>query len=157
MPTDGAIYCEQAYAQGKMLDSSGWSGFLPRTITPSDIDHVFDNAGRMVFTEFSSKTSDWGKLPVGQRLLYENLLKSSGGRHVAALCQHNTPKDKQIDTRKGVIAFSLMRCRDGSVHWTEPFGGDRWDKFVKSWFVQTATTVTYIEKQIPEFTTTEAF
>jgi len=53
----GEIIAEQAYAQGKMLDHSGWTGFLPRNITPSDIDMVIANGQSMMLIEWSSRSS----------------------------------------------------------------------------------------------------
>lgn len=104
----GEIYDEQAYAQSKMLDHSGWESLLPRNITPSDIDEVFDNNGFIILREISRHHSEWKHLQQGQRRLFENLVKNAPHKHVAILWTHDVPKDKQIDTVKNVASFQLM-------------------------------------------------
>lgn len=105
----GAVYKEDAYAQGKMLDHSSWSHGpfpLPRGITPSDIDMVCDNAGRILLVEISSSKRDWRELDRGQRLAYINAI--SGTRHIAVLCSHNVPKTRMINTRLDIETFQAI-------------------------------------------------
>jgi hypothetical protein len=127
----GAILCEQAYAQGKMLDHSEWVS-LPRGITPSDVDFAFDNKGRMILCELSSKHSSWADVPYGQRLLYQNLV--TGSPHVAALCRHNVPRERAINTRVDVSAFQLMFSFGGELFVSIEMPGDAWARFVTKWF-----------------------
>lgn len=126
----GAIHTEAAYAQGKMLDNSSWN--LPRKITPSDFDCVFDNGGRLVLAEFSSSCSEWGELKYGQRLAYESAIK--GTHNLAALCKHGVPPDRQINTRNDVDSFQVMFCVAGDLVLSPLFDGNRWGRFIESWF-----------------------
>ena len=143
----GRIYCEQAYAQGKMLDSSGWDGFLPRGITPSDIDHVFDNNGQMIFMEVTSRFATWEELEsenLGQWLLYRNLILSCRRPSVAVLWLHDTPHNLQIDTLRGCVSFSVLSLCRGDLHRTTPLSGDRWPDFVWAWFTKTRQVLLYL-------------
>lgn len=134
----GAIYNLDAYEQGKMLDSSSWNGFLPRMITPSDIDHVFDNSGRMLFVEFSKDylKRTWGDVKKGQRLIYERLVMDGNGKHVAVLCYHNVPNGRQVDTRTDIEHFQAMyfNCHLRDVRYSDIRNGCEWEQFVKQWF-----------------------
>lgn len=154
----GAIYAEQAYAQGKMLDNSCWyhgvqacwdkkARILPRKITPSDLDNAFlplfgiisipwtiDNRGRIIFAEFSSRTHNWSSLSLGQHLLYQGLLDGVRGNSCAVLCQHNAPSDKQICTRHDVVGFHVMVWDNGPVYLASIDIGTMWERFVFDWF-----------------------
>lgn len=129
----GKIRCEQAYAQGKMMDSSGWYGFLPRGITPSDVDLYFDNDGQFIFVEFSSHNILWEHLDKGQRLGYWNLIR--GTKHIAVLCRHCVPQDTQINTRTDVIGFTVMYDCGGKMATQTYMGNGVWQNMVKKWFV----------------------
>src|SRR5687768_15001960 len=113
----GAIYNEQAYAQGKMLDHSEWK-LLPRKITPSDIDMCFDNRGWLLLCELSSKTPNWSDIPKGQFWLYKSMTAKS--RTIAALLKHNV-KDRQIDTLNDIQSFQVMLAGGRT---TEVFKGE---------------------------------
>jgi len=66
--------------------------------TPSDIDGVFDFGGR-AFIVFELKSGDT-PLPIGQRLLLENMVDGwrDGGRLAAAMvARHDAPIGKDID------------------------------------------------------------
>ena len=129
--SNGAIMHAQAYAQGKMLDSSNWAGVLPRQITPSDIDLIFANRGWMLFCELSSKHSSWQDVPAGQRYLYLELAKKPG--QVCALCKHCTPQNESIDTMNGVTSFELLfLTKDGLCTLNLP--GEYWCQNVMQWF-----------------------
>jgi hypothetical protein len=130
---DGTILHEQAYAQGKMLDHSGWSGKLPRKITPSDIDFVFDNRGSFLFGELTKDDLGWAGLNTGQQMLYQHLL--NGTSWIAVLCHHSVPSDRQIDTYADIDSFIPMIWANGKMYQAERFVGvERWQKFVISWF-----------------------
>ena len=127
----GWIFDEDAYAQGKMLNHASWNGILPRRITPSDVDMVFDNAGRIIFIELERSCSRWQEVTRGQRLLYENLIKS--GAHCACLCKHSVPVPMQIDTRYDIESFEIMVWDYGLVY-SKIQPGVYWKKFVCDWF-----------------------
>jgi hypothetical protein len=127
----GWIFAEDAYAQGKMLNHGGWNGVLPRRITPSDVDMVFDNAGKIIFIELSSSCSCWQEITPGQRLLYENAIK--GGAHCACLCKHSVPVSMQIDTRYDIDSFQIMVWDYGLVY-SKIQPGAYWQQFVSNWF-----------------------
>ena len=123
--TKGQIRVAEAYARGKMLDNSSWHGLLPRGITPSDVDAiwtteskeeanpmVFDNNGKMLFVEFSTKTSKWMELPKGQRVLYENICNNSTNQR-AVVAKIEPKPDKAIDTLHDVKSFQIMSYVDG--------------------------------------------
>ena len=129
----GEIYSELAYAQGKMLDASGWSGFLPRRITPSDVDHVFDDWGAMLFAEFSSQHKKWSELDDGQVWMYQNLVKGSNNA-IAALCKHSVPTTRQINTKNDVDSFHVMSAVNGMIKTSCVYDGARWPGFVLSWY-----------------------
>lgn len=140
----GAIYAEEAYAQGKMLDNSSWYGVLPRGITPSDIDAVFDNSGAFVLSEWSSSKTVWAGLETGQRLAYENLIKKTS--NVAAVCKHSVPIDRQIDTRHDCDWFQVMWWDGSKLCFSIVFEGSRWSAFVESWFKEPMDVVRHLEK-----------
>lgn len=133
--TPGKIACELAYAQGKMLDHSQWN--LPRGITPSDIDVVFEDAlhGRVLLVELSRNFAHWTSLSKGQQLLYSRLVCLGTGRIFAALCQHGVPMEEQIDTRNAITRFQVMYF-GALLGWaTSPvYEGELWPRFVDEFF-----------------------
>jgi hypothetical protein len=118
----GQIYCPEAYARGKMLNHGDWASILPRSITPSDIDAVFDNNGKLLFVEFSSRFSEWDRIPAGQRRLYQSLCRL-GAR--AVLCKHRIPPlGVEINTLHDVEAFQIMRRNEvGGVEYSRVWPG----------------------------------
>ena len=126
----GRILVEEAYAQGKMLESRSWYGLLPRKITPSDIDMVIDNNGRILFVEFDSNTAAWDGITRGQRRLYENIVLNGSGKHFAACCRHNV-KDRRIDTLHDVLEFQLMYMRGDSLNVSSIYDGSKWRRAVQ--------------------------
>jgi hypothetical protein len=114
----GSIHTPEAYAQGKMLDHSKWNGQLPRNITPSDVDMVVNSGRCTMFIELSTSADNWPALSRGQGQLYSALVKSAPDLHLAALCYHETPVTKQIDTMNGLITCSLLISKkDGTMMW----------------------------------------
>jgi hypothetical protein len=132
MISKGAIYAEQAYAQGKMLDHSEWFSILPRGITPSDIDMVLDNRGRMIFVELTTKYEMFEDLSTGQRILHEGLAKC--GKHVSVLGWHDVPSSRQINTFSDISKVSLMFACDGKIATLNGFTNFDWQVLVKWWF-----------------------
>jgi len=134
MANRGVIRCEEAYAQGKMLDNSAWN-YLPRGITPSDIDLVFDNAGRMLICELSRHHARWGALrkhAPGQVSLYEILVRRGC---TAALLKHSVPSTQTICSRNDIDSFAIMkRNGDGLFISEKPRDGSEWPAFVDDWF-----------------------
>ncbi len=105
----GEIYCESAYARGKMLNHSNLSQGLPRGMSPSDIDAVIDNNGKLLFMEYSSQFSCWADLKPGQRKLYEHIVEAGKGMQMAILVHHAIPPEGvQIDTLKDALEFQIM-------------------------------------------------
>lgn len=143
----GDIFSPQAYAQGKMLQNGKWHGVLRHGITPSDCDmQYFDNAGNILLAEFSRHHSSWHELSRGQRFGYENLVtisRESERYCIAVLCRHSVPSDKLICTYSNVDEFSVMMCADvaGVVTTFKPISGERWPKFVISFFEDPSRTV----------------
>lgn len=129
----GQIYNQERYLRGKLLDHSGWYGKLPRRITPSDIDFVFDNGKCQMLCELSSRRACWAALSAGQRRLYENLVKSGFGTIEAVCCWHaDVPT---INTFDDVIAFQVMRFAEhGGYCVGDIIGGEKWRQHVLDFF-----------------------
>ena len=128
----GAIRVEEAYAQGKMLESSSW--VLPRNITPSDIDLVFDDGVNevVVFCEFSSQVTNWTDVAYGQFLLYQAVIRDSA--NLACLCKHSVPTSSVIDTKNDVDSFQVMFCSEGWYYVSPEYPGRWWGDFVERVF-----------------------
>ncbi len=128
----GSIHSQEAYALGKILDNSSWS--LPRGITPSDIDLVFDNDGDMLACELSRETCLWTGLSVGQRLVYERFVMNGFARNLAAVCKHNVAPDfgRKIDSRNDIVRFQLMVLYNGRLEASEV--RHDWPHFVENEF-----------------------
>lgn len=123
----GRIRNYELYAQGKMLDHSGWAGKLTRGRTPSDIDMVFDFAGTFLFIELKLNSPFFHDMSKGQRILYKNLVKLGHGK-VIAVCAHiHTLPEQEVATLDDVIAFQVM------THFgiSEVRHGSQWLKFVQ--------------------------
>ena len=145
----GSILVKEAYAQGKMVESSGWANrekygtaILPRGITPSDIDVVFnpgtfmlDNAGHVLCVELSKQTNIWSQAKRGQYLAAQSLVKAGQGKIASAIGFHRTPTEEQIDLRESVESFSVMYYVAPTYACTKPFEGNQhWQRFVLAWF-----------------------
>lgn len=144
----GSIMVEGAYAQGKMLDNSGWN-ILPRSVTPSDCDmQFFDNNGHILLAEFSSNNTHWWQLKTGQRRGYESLVCLNDGtpvRCIACLCKHSV-KGREINTLTDVDSFCVMlpALSAGVVCTHNLFRGEKWGGFVKQWFDDPSSVVDYV-------------
>lgn len=102
----GRILVEEAYAQGKMLDSSAWAGDFPRGITPSDIDYVLESDGYFLFAEFNRGPGTFDAMSKGQRILYSNLCSLSPNC-VVAVVGHNAPRDRAICTKTDIESLEV--------------------------------------------------
>lgn len=134
----GAIRHRERYSQG--YDHSEWGRILPRKITPSDVDVVFDNMlnARQMFCEFTSSFRLWSQKPRGQRLLYQQLLSTSNYQNASVLCYHEVEPSRNIRTAEDVISFHVMRKVNGRVclfpEENRPYRGENWIEFVKSFY-----------------------
>lgn len=136
----GRIIVEQAYAQGKMLDHSGWD--LPRG-SLSDMDAIvtqhgiiqnstfMDNNGRMLFIEFSSKHKHWAYLDEGQRRGYASIVRIGKGQVFAALAYHQVPINKQIKSAVDVISYQLMYWDGHRIQYGDIRDGEDWTATMK--------------------------
>jgi len=131
MQDRGSIIAEAAYAQGKMLDHSGWAGQLARNITPSDRDFNIDANGRIIFGEASSNYESWDEVSIGQRRFYENCIR--GTEHCAVLCRHRVPTMQQVNTYSAFESFQVMVWSNGFVIGRIDRSVIRWQRFVKIW------------------------
>ena len=131
----GKIVCEEAYAQGKMLNHESW--LLPRGITPSDIDAVFDDGlhGRTLFVELTKSTSTWSAVSAGQRRLYWAIVARGHGNAIASLCLHAVPSHLEIDTRNDIVKFQVMYFASLFGCATSPvYEGKLWPRFVDDFY-----------------------
>lgn len=102
--SQGRIMVEQAYAQGKMLDHSGWS--LARGITPSDIDFTIEASGQFLFAEFSRNCGSTDCLKKGQAMMYRRLCSKSD-HNLVVVCSHSVEPDRAIDSRTDVESCTI--------------------------------------------------
>ena len=137
----GRILCEQAYAQGKMLDSSGWNGVLARGITPSDIDWFVESSGCYLFAEFSRECIDLDCLSRGQQLAYTRLSRRANG-DVVAVCKHSVPTNRAIDTVLDVEACGVYFAAGTK---SVLLCNDQWQQLVKKWAVNPADASKWLE------------
>lgn len=134
----GAIRSEEAYVHGKMLDHSSWQKgalVLPRNITPSDHDMVFDALGqRALLCELSRPFSQWRELPRAQVMAYVSSILWT--ENLGILCHHSVPSDSQINTRSDIESFQVMLAPPHDpLLFTEVFvGNQRWQRFVFGWY-----------------------
>ncbi len=133
--TRGAVYNKPAYLLSKNLDHSGWGTLLPRKITPSDVDCVFDNYMAAILVELNSHLTQWVDLDTGQTWTYQGLIHKHMKR-VAVLATHSVrPEVKDfIDTVQDVESFQVMLWDDGFKVSEVFHGNDRWQKFVVGWY-----------------------
>lgn len=127
----GKILCEEAYAQGKMVNSEAWSDLLPRGITPSDADLIFDSNGKILMTELSRTKRRWRDIARGQFILYQNFIMAGRGDIVAALAKHSV-HGRAICSVSDIDSFQVMFLHQGmsSPALTSVIDGDRWKEFV---------------------------
>jgi hypothetical protein len=111
--------------------SESWRGKLPRNGYPSDTDMLFDNNGYILFCEFKNHEFSFSDLSTGQRLLYKNLIKNSPKQSVA-LCYHNAPENRAIDTLTDVVSFRWVYMSGGEIVESEKMTD--WEQFVKRWY-----------------------
>jgi hypothetical protein len=127
----GEIYSLEHYTRAKLLDHSGWANLLRGT--PSDVDMVLDNNGRILFVELNSNTCLWHKIPRGQQRLYEGLVASGQGKHIAVCALVCPEPGRQIDTLRDVCAFQWLAYIRGQIIPSKEWSGSHWKPFVLWW------------------------
>lgn len=146
--TPGGIRCPEAYAQGKMLDHSWWSGKMRGRITPSDIDMVVESYGCALFCEISRDHEQFEDLPTGQRLLLQTLAKLNGG-HCVALLRHGLfSHSKPIDTANDILSATVyFDCGSRSA----TIEGEEWRAFAVDWtFNSTAAVEKHLRPKVTQ-------
>lgn len=140
----GGVYNEARYRQG--YDHTAWASILPRRITPSDIDVVFDNMmhQRSLFCEFSAECVLWKQKKLGQRLSYQQQVMGSQYKHCAVLCNHEVPPERAIRSLDDVLSFHVMKRSGSKVVFlpdeNRAYGGELWRSFVQSFYGQGDTS-----------------
>lgn len=120
-----------------MTQSSARNGMLPRGITPSDVDLVFDSLGNILLTELSSQHERWEELERGQVRLYENFVRAGDGKIIAALCKHSV-QGRAICTAGDIDSFQVMFLSGSPAFGFSPqvtavVPGSFWQRFVCGW------------------------
>jgi hypothetical protein len=128
--TPGGIRCPEAYAQGKMLDHSWWSGKMRGKITPSDSDMVMESYGCFLLCEISRHADTLEDLSVGQRLLLQRFAELPGTHCVTILRHGLFSISKPIDTANDIISATVyFDCGKRSV----VLDGIQWRHFAIAW------------------------
>jgi hypothetical protein len=136
----GAIICREAYAQGKMLDHSGWH--LSRGVTPSDIDMVVESYGCFLWAELTKNACDWSTLKTGQRILYDSLSKIPGN-HVVCLARHSVPVGETVDTYEDIEAAAIRwACGTKSLLLEK----SQWQTLVTEWVPRPHQVIAWLDK-----------
>ncbi len=138
MRKTGKILIESAYAQGKMLDHTGWQGQLPRGITPSDVDmrFSFHHSRRSIEVELKFNCASWDHVSYGQLLAYKDEVEAHAGKKVAIIASHSVPPDRQIDSFRDITAFQVMAWIEGKITYSPiMFGSESFTSFVK-WYAE---------------------
>jgi len=136
----GAIICREAYAQGKMLDHSGWR--LARGVTPSDIDFVVESYGCFLWAELTKNGCDFASLKTGQRIMYESLTKIPGN-HVVCVARHSVPSGEQVDTYQDIEAAAVRwACGAKSLM----LDADQWRVLVTEWVPRPHQVIGWLDK-----------
>lgn len=128
--TRGGIRCPEAYAQGKMLDHSWWSGQMRGKITPSDIDMVVESYGCFLFCELSRDAEELEHLSRGQRIMLSNLARVPGTHCVAILTHGLFSRSKAIDTAMDVSTATIYF--DGGTR-NKLLTAEEWREFACHW------------------------
>jgi hypothetical protein len=137
----GKILSVECYAQGKMLDHSGWS--LARGITPSDIDMFVESSGCFLYAEFSRECNAIDCLSRGQELAYTRLSRRPNSDAVA-VCKHSVPKDRQIDTASDVESCTVYFASGTK---SLLLNNQQWQQLVAKWASNPADANRWLESQ----------
>lgn len=128
--TPGGIRCPEAYAQGKMLDHSAWSGQMARGITPSDIDAFIESSGCFLFWELTRDAGKLEDIATGQRIALARLAKLPG-THCLAILRHGLFSiSKLIDTANDINEATIY-FDTGTRHVV--LDGAEWRDFAVAW------------------------
>lgn len=136
--TPGGIRCPEAYAQGKMLDHSWWSGQMRGRITPSDIDMVVESHGCLLVCEITRDAESWNDLKAGQRILLMNVARLPG-THCVAILRHGLMSiSKEINTATDIVEATVY-FDSGSK--SVVLDGDAWRDFAVLWTFNSAQAI----------------
>lgn len=139
--TRGAIICEAAYAQGKMLKNSSWT--LSRSITPSDIDLVVESKGCFLWVELTRHAAHWGQLNTGQRRMYD-ALSMIPGLNLVCLAHHSVSVNRQIDTCTDIVSVDVRwDCGSKSIQ----LDGAGWRFLVRNWVISPRYTLAWLNEE----------
>lgn len=128
--TPGGIRCPEAYAQGKMLDHSWWSGRMRGRITPSDIDAFVESYGCVLWWEITRDAETIDDLAAGQRIAMKALLGFKG-IHAVAILRHGLMSiSKPINTATDIAEATVYF--DGGQRFTV-LGPEEWRQFACQW------------------------
>lgn len=130
----GSIQLQEAYAQGKMLESTGWRDVLPRKCYPSDCDLWFADGQRFLLCEFAKRARSWLEVPNAQRRCYEDALRAMSNGSCAVLCCHSVPSDRQVNTMVDLDHFQVMRLGSGGIRYDDCQPGEDWPGFVLAFY-----------------------
>ena len=145
--TPGGIRCPEAYAQGKMLDHSWWSGKMRGKITPSDIDIVIESHGCFLWCEVSRQYKTIEEMPTGQRILLANLSRLAGVHCVAVLYHGLMSGSKEIDTANDIASATVYFDRGTGVATLSP---EDWRAFATAWTFHSPNAVTeFLRNRVP--------
>lgn len=123
------------------IDHTAWGGVFRPGMVPSDVDAVFhvryvlDSAGRILMADFKHGLWDWGNMSRGQWTMYRSFVAAGRGDIVAAICSHQSPAARRIDSRRDVTQFNVCWNAGSQVAmWHKPRPGRVWEEFVRDWY-----------------------
>jgi hypothetical protein len=128
--TPGGIRSPEAYAQGKMLDHSWWSGQMRGRITPSDLDMFVESHGCFLFCELSRSSSTLADMSTGQRIAMERFAKLPGIHAVCILRHGMFSHSRAIDTANDIESAAIYFDGGSSVKMLD---GEQWRGFACQW------------------------
>lgn len=128
--TPGGIRCPEAYAQGKMLDHSWWSGKMRGKITPSDIDMVVESHGCFLLCEISRSFDTLEELSTGQRILLQRFAKIPGTHCVAILRHGLFSMSRPVETANDIVSATIYFDRGTCC---SVLDGLQWREFAVAW------------------------
>lgn len=143
--TPGGIRCPEAYAQGKMLDHSWWSGQMARGITPSDTDMFIESAGCFLWCEISrdcETIEDICRASKGQGIALRRLSRIQGMHAVAVLCHGLFSLSRPINTATDIRTATVYFNSGASV---VTLDGEQWRSLACLWSENPVSAVRWLE------------
>ncbi len=111
------------FRQSKLMSYKGWNILLGGNKSASDTDMVIDNGGNVLFFEFKTHINLWRECPLGQKILFENLVKIGKGKISAVICKQIESDEELYDTTK-CQSFQVMYFDNGIKYSTLQCGGN---------------------------------